>query len=350
MRFGLIGFGAMGVLRARALKKTRGAELRMVVEPVAERRHKAAAEFGVRTSASVEDLACSADIDVVIVSTPPNLHAEHCLAALRAGKHVLCEEPLASTAEDCRRIVAGAREAGVTLGTGFNYRFYPAVAKARELIAAGQIGNVHGVGAFAGHPGGPEFTHHWVHDPSIMGGGALMDNGIHAADLTLHFLGEVAEATGFASDRVWGFGQSEDNGYVLMRTASGRVGTLHASWTGWSGCRFHVDVHGTAGMLRMSYPPMMTVLRERPAGVAKKGKRQVFLFPMMQIQERLGSYRWTVVESLIAEHLDFIGRISGRDGIGATGLDGQRAVELAYSAYQRKTGQRREVMAVADAQ
>jgi len=332
MRFALIGFGAIGQFRASSLKRTAGAELKLIVEPVAEKR-EAAQKLGYQTAASMDAALGSKEIDAVIISTPPNLHRAHCEAALAAGKHVLCEKPLATTVEDAKAIVAAAKRAGKVLGTGYNYRFYPAIAKARELIAQGEIGEVDHVKSFAGHPGGPEFTHPWVHDPKVMGGGALMDNGTHVADLTLHFLGKTTETAGFTGNRIWNFGGSEDNGYVLMRTAEGRVGMLHASWSEWRGYRFHLDITGTGGTIRVWYPPMMTVLWKKPEGAAKSGRRQIFLFPMMQIKERLKSYRWTVEESFIAEHLDYMERVAGRPGAGATGEDGLHAVELAYAAY-----------------
>jgi len=331
MRFGLIGFGAIGALRAKALRRTAGAELRMVVDPVSERRGEAAARFGVRVAAGIDDIIRSKDIDAVIVSTPPNLHRQHCEMALQAGKHVLCEKPLATTVQDCRSIVEAARRYRRTLGTGFNYRFYPAIAKARELIAEGRIGELDHVKSFAGHPGGPEFTHQWVHDSTIMGGGALMDNGIHVADLTLHFLGEVLESHRYCTERVWRFRGSEDNGYVLMRTSQGVVGMLHASWTEWPGYRLSVDIYGTEGCIHVRYPPMATILYERPLGSAKRGRRKIFFFPLFQVLERLRSYRWTIEKSFIAEQMDFINRLNGREGIGATGLDGLRAVEVAAS-------------------
>jgi predicted dehydrogenase len=334
MRFGLVGYGAIGKFRAAALKQTPGAELSLIVEPVAERRAQAEREQGVRTTGSLEEAAASRDVDVLIISTPPNLHRAHCEIALRGGKHVLCEKPLATTVEDCQAIVETAEQCQRTLGTGFNYRFYPAVAKARELIAAGRIGKVDHVKGFAGHPGGPEFTHPWVHDPSVMGGGALMDNGIHVADLTLHFLGEVNESYGVASENVWQFHGSEDNGYVLMRTAEGRVGTLHASWSEWRGYRLSLDIYGTEGCIRVWYPPMLTVLHERPVGKAKAGKRRIFPFLKFQVCERLRSYRWTVTQSFIAEQLDFMARVAGEPGVGATGIDGLRTVELANAAYR----------------
>ena len=334
-RFGLIGYGAIGQVRAQALRQTPGAELKLIVEPV-DARCDQAVRAGFAGARSIDELIAQKDIDVVIVSTPPNLHRAHCEQVLRAGKDVLCEKPLASTVEDCASIVATARQCGRVLGTGFNYRFYPAVVQARALIAAGKIGAVNHVKSFAGHPGGPEFTHQWVHDPKIMGGGALMDNGIHLADLTLHFLGAVAETFGLRSERVWNFAGSEDNGFVMMRTQDGRIGTLHASWSEWSGYHFDVEISGTQGCVRLHYPPMWTLLYDRPSESAKRGRRTIFAFPKFQVLERVRSYRWTIAQSFIAEHLDFIARLEGKPGVGATGEDGLRAVELAYSAYARE--------------
>ncbi len=336
MHFGLIGYGAIGRLRAQALSQTPGAVLSMVAEPSPERRADAE-RAGWPVASSLDQLLDSKEIEAVIVSTPPNLHRSHCEAALRAGKHVLCEKPLAPTLLDCQSIVDTARQEGQVLATGYNYRFYPAVAKARELISTGRIGEVDHVKGFAGHPGGREFTHQWVHDPSIMGGGALMDNGIHLADLTLHFLGETSWNCGLSTERVWGFQGSEDNGYLLMRTPEGRVGTLHASWSEWPGYHFYVEIYGTEGCVRASYPPMMTVFWDRPTGSAKRGRRHFFLFPLFQLQERLRSYRWTVVRSFVDEQLDFMTRIQGQAGVGATGVDGLRAVELVSAAYVNRS-------------
>jgi predicted dehydrogenase len=134
---------------------------------------------------------------------------------------------------------------------------------------------------------------------------------------------------------VWGFQGSEDNGYVLMRTAAGQLGSLHASWTEWRGYRFYLDICGTRGAIRVWYPPMLTVLYDRPAGSARRARRQIFFFPMMQVQERLRSYLWTVEQSFVAEHLDFMQRVASGSGVGASGVDGLRAVELVSSAYKR---------------
>jgi predicted dehydrogenase len=329
MRFGVIGCGAIGRLRAEALHKTPGGHLHLVTDVDPRRSTDTVTRFGGHTVSSVEELVRSGDVDAVVVSTPPNLHRAHCEAALSAGKHVLCEKPLATTVADCRALVEAAERHGRILATGFNYRFYPVVSKARDLIAGGAIGKLDHVVSFAGHPGGPEFTHPWVHDVRVVGGGALMDNGIHLADLTLHFLGDVVESHRIATDHIWDFSGSEDNGYVMMRTAEGRVGLLHASWTEWRGYHFWMDLYGTHGCIRLSYPPMAMVLHTRPTGRQRRGSRRVFFFPRFQVLERLRSYRWSIVQSFIAEQVDFMARIRGCAGVGATGVDGLRAVRLA---------------------
>ncbi|HMJ07896.1 MAG TPA: Gfo/Idh/MocA family oxidoreductase, partial [Pyrinomonadaceae bacterium] len=95
MRFGLIGCGAIGALRAKSLGNTPGAELVLVFDNIPERAAEFAAKYGVRAATSMEELINSGEVDTVIVSTPPNLHREHCEMALDAGKDVLCEKPLA---------------------------------------------------------------------------------------------------------------------------------------------------------------------------------------------------------------------------------------------------------------
>ncbi|MCC7162194.1 MAG: Gfo/Idh/MocA family oxidoreductase [Anaerolineae bacterium] len=333
IKFGLVGYGAIGEVRAQALKGTPEAKLSLIIDPVQERRKQAKAAHSIRVSSALQDLLDDDAIDAVIVSTPPNLHRVHCEAALMAGKHVLCEKPLAPTPQDCRSIVETALKCGRVLATGFNYRFYPGIVLARQWIEQGRIGQVTHVKSVAGHPGGPEFTHQWVHDPRIVGGGALMDNGIHLADLTLLFLGPVETSCGFTSHQTWQFQGTEDNGFVLMQTSDGRIGSLHATWTAWKGYHWQVEIHGTRGSIQVSYPPMMAALYDRPLGAAKRGKRHLELFPVFQVFERLRSYRWTVVQSFIAEQTDFISRLKSERGSGATGLDGLRAVELAMSAY-----------------
>ena len=331
LRFGLIGCGAIGAARAEALQKTPDARLVAVTDADPARARALAERYRCPAVPGLKELVHHPEVDAVIVSTPPHVHAEAGLAALAAGRHVIVEKPLASSSADARRMVEAARAGGRTLATGFNYRYYLAVRKARELIAAGYIGAPDHVRSFAGHPGGSEFTHAWVHDPAVMGGGTLMDNGIHLIDLTRHFFGEVSEVTGQRTGRVWSFAGCEDNGFALLRAPDGRVATLHTSWTEWRGYRYHVEVYGSEGCLRIAYPPMRLEAAQRPD---RGGGKQFFIFPLFQLKERIGSPRYTLIDSLVLEMIDFHRRLRGEAVPAATGLDGLRAVQVAEAVYQ----------------
>jgi predicted dehydrogenase len=253
LRFGLIGCGDIGRVRAAALAA--GAHRLTVVSDVdTSKARDVAGPAGAAVLTEWRELVTRDDVDAVIISTPPMLHEEMAIRALEAGKHVLCEKPLARTPEECSRMLAAAAQNGRVLATGFNYRFYPSFALARELLDAGAIGELSHIRSYGGYSA----TGHnqpWVHDADVVGGGALHDIGIHMIDLTQDFLGDVEEVVRFASGSVWRFG-CEDNGFLLMRSADGRIASLHASWTEWGKYRFLIELVGSRGTIRASCFPM----------------------------------------------------------------------------------------------
>jgi predicted dehydrogenase len=135
------------------------------------------------------------DIDVVDVSTPGNLHAEMAIAAARAGKHVVCEKPLANSLAEARRMEKAAAKAGVKNMVFYNYRRVPAVAFARRMIREGKLGDIyHFRGAYLQDwITDPEFPLVWRLDKKVAGSGALGDIGAHIIDLALFLVGEIAE-------------------------------------------------------------------------------------------------------------------------------------------------------------
>jgi predicted dehydrogenase len=135
------------------------------------------------------------DVDLVDVCTPGSSHAEISIAALEAGKHVLCEKPLANTVEEARAMAAAADRAaaqGVRAMVGFNFRRVPAVALARELVAAGRLGAIRHVRAayLGNHLLDPEFPLVWRLQVEQAGSGALGDLGAHAIDLAQYLAGD----------------------------------------------------------------------------------------------------------------------------------------------------------------
>ena len=329
MRYGLIGCGGIGALRAAALGQTPGARLVAVSDVDPERARALAAGHGAAVEPDWRRLVERADVDAVFVSTPPNLHADMAIGALEAGKHVLVEKPLAREPLEARAMMAAAASARRHLATGFNYRFYPSVVRARELMASGRIGELDHIRSYAGYSA-TDHNPPWVHDAGVMGGGALRDNGIHLIDLTRLFLGDVAEVKGFATDHVWGFPQCEDNGFALLRGTGGRIASLHASWNEWRGYQLLVEIYGTRGCIRTWCFPMKTEVTwsaERAGRMRRKTDR--FLGTMAM--EHLKSYRWVVVQSFVAEQQEFERATRGEPSLAATGRDGLKALEVAHA-------------------
>ena len=332
MRFGLIGCGGIGQLRADALREIPSAELTAVSDIDNDRAKSVASGHSSAIESDWRKLIQREDVDAVIVSTPPSLHAEMCIAALNAGKHVLCEKPLVRTVEEGRQILKVAENTKKYLATGFNYRFYPSILKAKELLDEGRIGELDHIRSYAGYTAA-DHNHEWLHDMSVMGGGALRDNGIHLIDLTRYFLGEVEEVKGLGSEAVWGFDGCEDNGFALLRSTEGKIAVLQASWTEWRGYKFVLDLYGSRGTIRASCFPMTTqIIWSQTRG--GKNQTETFYFPKVFFMEHLRSYRWVVVQSFILEFEAFMKAVRGEPSEIATGLDGLRTVEIAASAVQ----------------
>ena len=155
MRFGLIGAGAIGKIRADALTKSPVCEL-AAVSDLDEARARAA-DPRAKFYRDADDLIAAADVDAVIISTPPPLHEPLAVAAASAGKHVLVEKPMAATPEACERMIAAARKAGTLLTVGYNHRYFEALKLMRDVVASGDIGTLSHVRAYTGHSGLAEF-------------------------------------------------------------------------------------------------------------------------------------------------------------------------------------------------
>jgi predicted dehydrogenase len=337
MRFGLIGAGEIGALRSQALREIPGSSLVIAADLDPVRASRLAPE-GVGDARYVFGRA---DVDAVVVSTPPDTHEAYALAALEAGKHVLCEKPLAPTPEAAARMLEAAQRCERILATGFNQRYFPNLRCVKAHIEQGRIGRVLHVRAYAGHRGLSEFRSPAERDPAVIGGGALMDNGSHLIDQVRYLAGDFAQVQGFASEAMWKLAGAEDNGLALLTAPDGRWASLHASWTEWRGYRFWVQVYGEKGAVRASYGPLYAELAEID-GEGRRLHTERSFFPARNFREKLGGWRWTVKQSFIEELRDFTRRVEGAATPAATAFDGFRAVEIAH-AVRRGSGSRSPV-------
>ncbi len=199
---GLLGYGAIGAEHAQAILATPGLRLVAVCDTSAARVEAALATApAARASSDPSDLLADPHVDAVIVSTPPNSHAQWALAALDAGKHVIVEKPMALTTAECDAILARAEELGLTALVYQNRRFDPDYRALKHVARVGLLGEVFHVEAFIGGYAHP--CNYWHSDEAISGG-ALFDWGSHVIDQVLDLIpGEVQQVTALEQKRHW---------------------------------------------------------------------------------------------------------------------------------------------------
>jgi predicted dehydrogenase len=200
------------------------------------------------------------DVDAVVVCTPNALHAEQSIAAVAAGKHVLCEKPMATSVADGEAMLAAAERHDRLLLVLHPWRHHEAVIALRDAISAGELGRIvrtHGYGVHADWgPAG------WFTDPALAGGGALLDMGIHAIDTVRFLLGDPAPRRVVASiGTAYGAYAVDDDGIVLIDWESGERSIVESGW--WQprlgGYEADTEVYGSSGYRRIW-------AREQPAG------------------------------------------------------------------------------------
>ena len=246
---GMLGYAFMGKAHTNALKKLPY----MMYPPVAIPRlvaiagrnkdavQEAAKRYGYEKAytdwrAMVDD----PDVQLFDNSGPNNLHAEPCIAAAKAGKHILCEKPLARTAEESKSMLDAVNKAGVKGMVAFNYRFVPAIRAIRDLIASGAFGQIYHFRAVYLQEwiADAKFGMVWRLDSSVAGSGALGDLGAHIIDLARFLVGEPTRLNAMTKtfikdrpDNAGGMAQvTVDDAFVsTVEFANGAIGTLEAT-------------------------------------------------------------------------------------------------------------------------
>jgi len=189
---------------------------------------KAEAYTGVLAWPTLEDALQDPAIDAVYVASPVLLHAQQTIAALRAGKHVLCEKPVAMNFVEAERMVEAAGASGRLFGVSYYRRLYPKLMRAKALIAEGAIGQP--LLAEANYHGWLESDERaWLRDPAMAGAGPLFDVGSHRIDAMNFLFGKPSRATGLLSNTLHQIAV-EDSATVLMEYANGVHGVVDVRW------------------------------------------------------------------------------------------------------------------------
>ena len=241
-----------------------------------ERAKEIAEKYGARSYSSYEELLENPEIEAVSVCVANDAHAEITIAALKAGKHVLCEKPMAVTLDQCNAMVETARACGKYLMIGHNQRLAKAHRMAKKLLEKGEIGNILTFKTSFAHSGPENWAidrnNMWFFDKNKSAFGAMAHLGIHKTDLIQFLTGQkVSEVSAVITtlDKRDSSGQLigvDDNAICIYKMDRGTVGTMTASWTCYGPEDNSTILYGTDGVMRIYDDPKYSIVVEKRDG------------------------------------------------------------------------------------
>ncbi|GLI83913.1 oxidoreductase [Rossellomorea marisflavi] len=275
LKIGVIGCGSIAKHRhIPEYMANEHAEIVAVCDIVKDRAQEMADQIGAKAYTDYKDLLKDESIEAVSVCTPNALHASISVDALKAGKHVLCEKPMATSTEEAEAMIVAANEAGRKLMIGHNQRFVPSHQKAKELISKGEAGKIYSFRTAFGH-GGPEGwsvdgKDSWFFRKEEAFIGAMGDLGVHKTDLMRYILGEeFVEVGAFVETSSKEYADVDDTAVCVLKTESGTIGTLAASWSYQKEDNSTV-IYGEKAVLRLEEDPVNSLVVQYSTGEVVK--------------------------------------------------------------------------------
>jgi predicted dehydrogenase len=355
LRVGIVGAGSWArQAHVPGFQRCPDVAVVAICDPDLSRAQAVADEAGIpHVFASIAAMTAETDLDLISIVTPDDSHLTDVRVALDVGAHTLCEKPLATTLPAARELAALADDAGVHTRVGFVMRFAPALAQLREIVTAGDIGEVQHLQAFQqnGQFLDPAAPFHWKMDRKLTGGGAVVEYGIHTIDLALWIMGAVTSVC--ASSRTWVTErplpdapgtvrmESDDSTAWLMDFASGASGICHAGWsTVGRAPGLEIRVFGSRGAARCQLSDDLPGAQGLWVAGPDGHFRQVFAEQSAAESGEPTAPWWVDFSSRLIG--DFVAEVQGAPASGPTFADGVAAQEV-LEAIILSTRQRRWV-------
>lgn len=252
VRIGAIGAGFIADYHLAGLAAAGGADVRVIYGRTPETTRILAARYGISEIATDwRQVIERKDLDAVVITTPDHTHAEIAVAAAAAGKAILLQKPMATTSAGCRQVIAAARAAGVPLQVSFMHRYFEEVVRTREILLEGKTGPVYAVRMRNATPG-PDWKT-WFFSHANVGGGVVMQLGVHGIDVLRHLFGDIATVSGATAirktERTLADGtvvrpDNEDHALAVYKFRDGLIGSHEMSFSELHGCdRFTLEIY-----------------------------------------------------------------------------------------------------------
>jgi len=253
IRFAIIGTGNIAAFHARALSLVPQAELVAVHSRREKEGREFAATYGAEFIGDFEALLARDDVDAVCITTPSGTHAKFGTLAARAGKHILCEKPLDTTPAKIDELVRACDENGVKLGAVFQSRFGRGALALKEATMQGRFGKMAWASAYVPWYRSEAYYQSagWRGTWGLDGGGALMNQSIHAVDLLLHLAGEVEALSACCTRALHQNIEVEDTAMAWLRFKSGALGGIQGSTACFPGESKRIELKGSSGSVTL---------------------------------------------------------------------------------------------------
>jgi len=326
LKVAVIGCGLIGKKRIAALPNE--CTLKYVFDVVAENAHIASSlvDYPVIVATSLDAILNDPHVDVVIIATTHKDLVPTAMQVVEYKKHVLIEKPGTLNFEEISTLQRMVSVSDVKVHVGFNHRFHPALAKAKEILDSDKYGALLWIRARYGHGGRLGYENEWRAKREISGGGELVDQGSHLIDLTRYFAGDVTTAFSDVQTSFWNM-EVEDNAFIALRPCSGGLAWLHASWTEWKN--------------KFSFEIALRTAKIEISGLGRSyGTETLTLYEMQPEMGRplISTQQWTQSDdSWKLELRDFIRSIQDKEyvPVGATLNDAVEVWKIIAEAYSK---------------
>lgn len=314
MKIGMISFAHHHAYSyADSLKKLPNVEITGIYDPDMQRGEDAAKTYDTTYFSSLDELL-ETDVEAVVICSENSKHKEEVLLSAKAGKHILCEKPIATNVSDAEEMIAACKKAGVILQIAFPVRFCEPIMKAKEILDSGQLGDLQSIRTTNRGQNPME----WFVDPKLSGGGAVLDHTVHMVDIIRWFTGQEVKEVYAEIDTFFEDTPVEDSGILNMVLTDETIVTHDCSWSRcdnfptWGDVT--IELFGTKGNLKVD------ALNDHLSNFQDKGKAANHIF-----------FGENMDFGLIA---DFVDCVEQKREPFITGFDGLKAMEVGLKAYE----------------
>jgi UDP-N-acetyl-2-amino-2-deoxyglucuronate dehydrogenase len=236
LKFAIVGCGRIAQRHAKHIKSTEGAKLVAVCDIIEDGANQLATEYAVKQFYTIEELLEGSDADIVSICSPNGLHAHHSILSLKAGKHVLCEKPMAISVYDCGEMIKTAEKANKRLFVIKQNRYNPPVNAVKEAIEEGRLGKINSVQLSCFWNRNEDYYKNSWKGTKDLDGGTLYTQFSHFVDLLYYLVGDVKEVKAFGANYCHeGIIEFEDTGVVILKFHNDAIGTINYTVNSYGG-------------------------------------------------------------------------------------------------------------------